>query len=536
MPWTAEQFKSRHNHSLSGPQAEHASHIANAILRSGANEGTAIATANKMAERAPGGSLMPQGGILGGGLNAISTPTLQNAAAARPGTSNTAGLAAVNANLAQRQPSSLASSSLTPSPGYDIGGTVDPNQGNIGGIQPTSGTSSPLMKGLIQRYAGLPTEKLTELSQAMGKSPQGQIIQALLTQRRTQPNAGGQQPIESYPPQTPAAVSPSMMMNNPVPVAAVARGGAIKKVAAAGLVIRIPSGELLFLKRGKGGDYPGTWCFPGGHIEKGENAEQAARREFKEETGHEFSGKLIQVDKGANGFITFGADVPKKFDPKIDAEHTEYKWATPKDAPQPLHPGVRASLIKYIRATTPKRDMGGSMSLSTLDPSWTRQDWQQAGRTQTGFLGGNTLGRADSIKTQAPAGSYILPADVIAGLGEGNSNAGSRVFDEILHTLPYGIQGSRQPGGRGPPTAQRMSFPRNESKGGAVKSDTVEPVDVLLSDGERVVMPSHVKAIGRGDLRRGHAILDNFVLSERKKNIKKLKSLPPPVKPRGKAA
>lgn len=46
MPWTAQSFRSRHNKSLSTRQAVKASAMANAMLRSGASEGVAIATAN----------------------------------------------------------------------------------------------------------------------------------------------------------------------------------------------------------------------------------------------------------------------------------------------------------------------------------------------------------------------------------------------------------------------------------------------------------------------------------------------------------
>ncbi len=46
MPWTPESFR-KHNHSLSPAEAEKASAQANAILESGGDEGTAIATANK---------------------------------------------------------------------------------------------------------------------------------------------------------------------------------------------------------------------------------------------------------------------------------------------------------------------------------------------------------------------------------------------------------------------------------------------------------------------------------------------------------
>ena len=51
MPWTVKEFKTRHNHKLSPTQAQHAANMANAILRSGASDRIAIATANKRAKR-----------------------------------------------------------------------------------------------------------------------------------------------------------------------------------------------------------------------------------------------------------------------------------------------------------------------------------------------------------------------------------------------------------------------------------------------------------------------------------------------------
>lgn len=43
--------------------------------------------------------------------------------------------------------------------------------------------------------------------------------------------------------------------------------------------------NVLLLKRGKGQHCGGFWSFPGGKIEAGEQAQQAAMRELKEETG-----------------------------------------------------------------------------------------------------------------------------------------------------------------------------------------------------------------------------------------------------------
>ena len=59
MPWTGQQFKSRHAHGLSGKQAAKAASIANAILRGGGDEGTAIATAIKHVKKKPAKVLYP---------------------------------------------------------------------------------------------------------------------------------------------------------------------------------------------------------------------------------------------------------------------------------------------------------------------------------------------------------------------------------------------------------------------------------------------------------------------------------------------
>lgn len=50
MPWTGTEFRQRHAKDLNPPQARKAASVANAILRSGGNEGTAIATGIKQAK------------------------------------------------------------------------------------------------------------------------------------------------------------------------------------------------------------------------------------------------------------------------------------------------------------------------------------------------------------------------------------------------------------------------------------------------------------------------------------------------------
>jgi uncharacterized protein YdaT len=50
MPWTPEEFRRKHNKKLSLSQAGKAAAQAEAMMREGVDEGTAIATANKNAQ------------------------------------------------------------------------------------------------------------------------------------------------------------------------------------------------------------------------------------------------------------------------------------------------------------------------------------------------------------------------------------------------------------------------------------------------------------------------------------------------------
>lgn len=108
-------------------------------------------------------------------------------------------------------------------------------------------------------------------------------------------------------------------------------------------------------------------------------------------------------------------------------------------------------------------------------------------------------GRADEVVTSVPAGTFIIPADVVSALGDGNTDAGARALDAGFARLDGGE--SYQRGGN---------------------------VPVRLSGGEYRVPPQVVMALGGGDIGEGTAILDRAVKDTRKRNIKRLKKLPPP--------
>src|SRR5712691_9044147 len=122
------------------------------------------------------------------------------------------------------------------------------------------------------------------------------------------------------------------------------------EVRAAGMMITTPTGQTLFLKRSGKGDHEGEWCLPGGGIEDGEKPLDAALRETKEETGWKADGEPEEVDTRISDegvdFTTYALSVRATFMPMLDDEHVGYAWAPSSDPPQPLHPGVAATLGK----------------------------------------------------------------------------------------------------------------------------------------------------------------------------------------------
>ena len=115
---------------------------------------------------------------------------------------------------------------------------------------------------------------------------------------------------------------------------------------------------LLLIHHGKQGDRilfvrhrdRGTWEFPGGTIEPGETAEDAAMREVREEIGASAHGRatLLMRDRMTGvDYSTFMATVNDCWTPRLaDGELTDFQWASPDYPPEPLHPGARLALAR----------------------------------------------------------------------------------------------------------------------------------------------------------------------------------------------
>lgn len=138
-----------------------------------------------------------------------------------------------------------------------------------------------------------------------------------------------------------------------------------------------------------------------------------------------------------------------------------------------------------------------------------------------GMLHSTVPGRTDALATRVRSGSHIIPADVVSALGQGNSMAGASHLDMLMRDLPppQFASGGRSPGGK----ASALSHPHHRLAGN-------DHQPVLLAGGEYVVEPEHVAALGGGDAKKGHDMLDHMIVNVRKDAIKKLKKLPGPKK------
>ncbi len=133
-------------------------------------------------------------------------------------------------------------------------------------------------------------------------------------------------------------------------------------------------------------------------------------------------------------------------------------------------------------------------------------------------------GRTDQIPLNVKKGSYVIPADVVSGLGQGNTLNGTKVLNNLFKTGPYGTPLPRMGGKSSIPRPPRIAKPQplGYADGGAVP--------IMAAGGEYVLTPEEVAQVGGGDLQHGFDVLDEFVKHVRDQNIKTLKKLPGPAK------
>lgn len=141
-------------------------------------------------------------------------------------------------------------------------------------------------------------------------------------------------------------------------------------------------------------------------------------------------------------------------------------------------------------------------------------------KAHVGPIHSPVAGRTDHLPMHVHSGSYVVPADIISAIGEGNTMAGFKAAESLFSESLYGSQPYGQP-----PSPYGAEMPK--AAGGSAGHDLVP---IVAAGGEYVISPEEVKAIGRGDMDYGHKILDSFVKKMRHKTITTLKKLPGPKK------
>lgn len=191
-----------------------------------------------------------------------------------------------------------------------------------------------------------------------------------------------------------------------------------------------------------------------------------------------------------------------------------------------------SSNIREMIASGHPRDQAVAAALSTA-----RKTRASGGKVHTGAIHSAVAGRTDHLPMHVPSGAYVIPADIISAMGEGNSLAGFKVAKSIFGTpfysakkagagapygqsgAPYGVEGDQ------PYTESELPYDMqapHKARGGEAT------VPIVAAGGEYVIHPDDVTRLGKGSLDDGHKILDEFVKQFREKTIKTLEKLPGP--------
>ncbi len=171
----------------------------------------------------------------------------------------------------------------------------------------------------------------------------------------------------------------------------------------------------------------------------------------------------------------------------------------------PLMSASRLEIPEGIPA--PRPDGSSPYDDAVIDRSLDIARGYAKGGLVSGGLHYDTGGRTDVIPMEVTPGSYIVPADVVSALGQGNTLAGIKVLDNMF-----------------PP---RPEMPQPRAAGGRA-ADGNGKIPIIAAGGEYKIDPEHVAQLGGGDIQAGANMLDEWVKDTRNQHIETLSSLPGP--------
>lgn len=182
---------------------------------------------------------------------------------------------------------------------------------------------------------------------------------------------------------------------------------------------------------------------------------------------------------------------------------------------------------------------GGSAFQSMDSPWWSRQDSRIMDTPfHSGIIPGDGAGRTDRVPLAVGSDSHVLPADVVAGVGQGHNLAGANILNAALRTGPWGTQDPREIHGRGPPHPPAISARQM----GLARGGEPQQTSILAAAGEVVIPPEDVRALGERGIAQGmgrkdesamdvgHRLIDEMIHRVRQFVIEWTKHAPPPKK------
>lgn len=399
--------------------------------------------------------------------------------------------------------------------GRDIGGVAPDVSDN-----PAQSTQNPMSQNWIQRFSQMQPEQLREYVARAGGSSMGQLAQRVLAQKQSMPNS---QPMQQQP-----AVSTAISGLNPQ---AESTGLPGQPQARGGVTHRDMGGAMQQPQAGMIGQSPQNWMQgqqgamgqpQGGMGQSPQGMQQMMQQKLAmmpPQQRQMIMQRLQQMRQGGMG----------QRPPMMGQSQQGMPMGQPPSAMPPQQPAAQVA-----RGGIPHRDMGG-VPMSSATPWWTRTEARDAGGNSSyGLLHspiGAAGGRSDTLPHSVAADSYVIPADVVSGLGEGDTLSGARALDAMLHSEPFGTRPPEMRHGPNdiprPPTDRSLEA---ESTGGVAKDGGHQKVPVLVANGEYIVHPLQVRALGHGNIKRGHKVLESFIKQVRARTIGDLKGLPNPVK------
>ncbi len=140
----------------------------------------------------------------------------------------------------------------------------------------------------------------------------------------------------------------------------------------------------------------------------------------------------------------------------------------------------------------------------------------------TGPIMSKVPGRTDNHPMKVKAGSYVLPADHVSSLGQGNTMAGLDKLNKAFKMGPYS----------GTPKIKAVRG-LLRAAGGKTGNTIGKPTPINAAGGEFVIPPEKIlewmaKNGHKPNLDYGHAELDRWVVNNRKEHQKTLATLPGP--------